>query len=105
MVRESNPGGGEIFRICSDRPWGPPSLLYNGYRVPLSEVKRLGCGVKHPPHLAPNKQKELSFPLLALCLFIVGYRVTFTFNALRKHLLGTQTVTKSPGHGLSLIIQ
>ena len=25
--------GGEIFRNCPDRPWGPPSLLYNGYRV------------------------------------------------------------------------
>jgi len=24
--------GGEIFRTCPDRPWGPPSLLYNGYR-------------------------------------------------------------------------
>jgi len=22
-----------IFRTCPDRPWGPPSLLYNGYRV------------------------------------------------------------------------
>jgi len=27
-VRESNPGGGEIFRTRSDRPWGPPSFLY-----------------------------------------------------------------------------
>jgi hypothetical protein len=25
--------GGEIFRTCPDRPWCPPSLLYNGYRV------------------------------------------------------------------------
>jgi len=25
--------GGEIFRTCPDRLWGPPSLLYNGYRV------------------------------------------------------------------------
>jgi hypothetical protein len=25
--------GGEIFRTCSDRPWGPPSFLYNRYRV------------------------------------------------------------------------
>ena len=25
--------GGEIFRTCSDRPWGPTSLLYNEYRV------------------------------------------------------------------------
>ena len=24
---------GEIFRTCPDRPWGPPSFLYNGYRV------------------------------------------------------------------------
>jgi hypothetical protein len=24
--------GGEIFRTRLDRPWGPPSLLYNGYR-------------------------------------------------------------------------
>jgi hypothetical protein len=29
----SNPGGGEIFRTRPDRPWGPPSHLYNGYRV------------------------------------------------------------------------
>ena len=27
------PVGGEIFRTSPDRPWGPPSLLYNGYRV------------------------------------------------------------------------
>ena len=32
-VRGSNPGGDEIFRTCPYRPWGPPSLLYNGYRV------------------------------------------------------------------------
>ena len=24
---------GEIFRTCPGRSWGPPSLLYNGYRV------------------------------------------------------------------------
>jgi hypothetical protein len=24
---------GEIFRTSPVRPWGPPSLLYNGYRV------------------------------------------------------------------------
>jgi hypothetical protein len=33
-VRGSNPGGGGgIFRTRPDRPWGPPSLLYNGYRL------------------------------------------------------------------------
>jgi hypothetical protein len=32
-ARESNPSVGEIFRTRPDWPWGPPSLLYNGYRV------------------------------------------------------------------------
>jgi hypothetical protein len=32
-VRGSNPGGGESFRTGPHRPWDPPSLLYNGYRV------------------------------------------------------------------------
>ena len=32
-VRGSNPGESEIFRARPDRPWGPLSLLYNGYRV------------------------------------------------------------------------
>ena len=31
--RGSNPGGDEIFRTCPGRPWEPPGLLYNGYRV------------------------------------------------------------------------
>jgi hypothetical protein len=26
-------GRGEIFRTRPDRPWGPPSLLYNDYRA------------------------------------------------------------------------
>jgi len=35
----SNLCGGDIFLICPDRPWGPPSLLYNGYQVfPGSKV-------------------------------------------------------------------
>jgi hypothetical protein len=32
-IEKKNPGGGEIFRTCPDPPWGPPSFLYNGYRV------------------------------------------------------------------------
>jgi hypothetical protein len=33
IVRWSYPGGGEVFRTRPDWPWGPPSLLNNGYRV------------------------------------------------------------------------
>jgi hypothetical protein len=49
-VRESNPIGEEFFCTRPDRPWGPPSLLYNRYRVfPGGEaVKQPGRGVDHP---------------------------------------------------------
>jgi len=33
MVQGSNPGGGEIFHTHPDRPWDPPSPIYNGYQV------------------------------------------------------------------------
>jgi hypothetical protein len=33
---------GEIIRTCPDRPWGPPSFLYNGYRVFPGGRKRPG---------------------------------------------------------------
>ena len=39
--------GGEIFRSRPDRPWGPHSLLHNGYRVSFPGVKRPGRGVDH----------------------------------------------------------
>ena len=41
-VRGSDPGGGEIFRTCPDRPCRPPSLLYNGYRVFPGGKERAG---------------------------------------------------------------
>jgi hypothetical protein len=31
------------------RPWGPPSLLYNGYRLTFPGVKRPVRGVDHSP--------------------------------------------------------
>jgi len=40
-------GGGEIFCTCPNRPWGPPSLLYNEYRVSFTGVKQPGRG-DHP---------------------------------------------------------
>ena len=49
---------GEIFRTRPDRPWGPPSLLYNWYRISFPGVKRPGLGVDHPPYLAPRLKKE-----------------------------------------------
>jgi hypothetical protein len=41
-------GWGEIFRTRPDRPWGPLSLLYNGYWV-FPELKRRERDADHPP--------------------------------------------------------
>ena len=59
----SNPGGGEIFRTCPDRRWGPLSLLYKGYRV-FSGVKG-GRIVKLTPHpiLVPWSRKSRAIAL------------------------------------------
>ena len=43
----SDSGRDEIFRTCPDRSWGPPSLLYNGYRVFPGGKERPGRDV-HP---------------------------------------------------------
>jgi hypothetical protein len=48
-VRGSNTGGGEILHTRPDRPWGPPNLLYNGYRFSFPGLKRPGRGIGHPP--------------------------------------------------------
>jgi hypothetical protein len=40
---ESNPDGGDIFHICPDRPRGPPSHLYDGYRGSFPGCKSAGA--------------------------------------------------------------
>ena len=65
MVWGSNPGGGEIFHNCPDRPWGPPSLLYNRYQVSFLGGKVAGGVVwttQSPP--VPRSRKSRAIPLL-----------------------------------------
>jgi len=50
--------GYEIFPTCPDRPWGPPSLLYKGYRVSFTGLKRPERDGDHSPHLAPRLKRE-----------------------------------------------
>ena len=64
--RGSNPGVCEIFRTCPDRPWGPPSLLYNGYRVfPGVNSGRSVTLIPHPL-VVPWSWKGRAIPLLPL---------------------------------------
>ena len=56
----SNPGGDEIFRR-PDRPWGPPSLLYNGYRVFPGGKVRPGRAADHSSSSSAAVIEEYSY--------------------------------------------
>ena len=88
-VRGSNPSGNEILRTRPDRPCGPPSLLYNGYRLTFPGVKRSGRGVNNPPHLASKLKKEQSYtstPLMDLRgLFQVVLYLAFRLTYFHAH--------------------
>jgi hypothetical protein len=93
MVRGSNPGGGKIFRTRPDRPWGPPSLLYDGYRV-FRGGKAAGAW-RWPPTTSSAEVKErvglylhspsgplwpvIGWPLPLPCIFY--YFVPWPINA------------------------
>jgi hypothetical protein len=57
-VRESNPGVGEIFLTCPDRPWVPPSLLYDGHQVYPGSKKRPGRDADASPPSSAVVKKE-----------------------------------------------
>ena len=57
----SNPGEGEIFRTCPDRSWGPPSLLYNGYRVFHGGKERPGRKADPSPPSSAVVKKGYSY--------------------------------------------
>jgi len=80
-VRGSNPGGGEIFRTRPDRPRVPPSLLYNGYRVSFSGVKRPGRGVDHPPPSSAEVKERLQLYIYSPYAFVVCSRVNLPFSS------------------------
>ena len=58
--------GGEIFRTSPDQPWGPPTLLYNGYRVLPGGKERPGRDADPSPLLVTWSRKGRAIPLLPL---------------------------------------
>jgi len=65
-VRGSNPGGDENFRAYPDWPWGPPSLLYNGYRVFSGGKKRPGRDTDPSPRSSAVGHERIELYLYSL---------------------------------------
>jgi hypothetical protein len=49
---------GEISRTCPDRPYGPPSLLYNGHRIFPGGKERPGRDADPSPPSSAVVMKE-----------------------------------------------
>ena len=52
---------GTRFSACPDRPWGPPSLLYNGYRVFPGGKVRPGRAADHSTPSSAAVMEEYSY--------------------------------------------
>jgi hypothetical protein len=63
----TEPGGGEIFRACPDRPCCPHSHLYNGYRVFPRGKMRPGRAADYSPLLVPRSWKHRAITQPNLC--------------------------------------
>ena len=59
-VRDRIPVGTR-FSARPDRPWGPPSLLYNGYEVFPGSKVRPGRGADHSPPSSAAVMEEQSY--------------------------------------------
>jgi hypothetical protein len=58
-----DPGGGKIFCTCPDQPWGPLSLLYNGYWVFPGGKERPGRDADPSPLSRANGHERVELYL------------------------------------------
>ena len=85
--------GGEIFRVCPDRPWDPPSHLYNGYR--LFPGGKAAEAWRWPPILSSTKVKErVWLYLYYLGAFVVCPWAKLAFFVFKIFLLYRSNCTK-----------
>jgi hypothetical protein len=59
-----DPGGGHIFRTRPDGLWGPPSLLYNGYRI-FPGGKAAGAWRWPPPRSSAEVKERVELYLFS----------------------------------------
>jgi hypothetical protein len=71
-------GVGEIFSTRPDRPWGPPSLLYNWYRFFSGGKAAEAWRWPPPPPSSAEVKERVDLYLLPLWAFVACSRVIFT---------------------------
>jgi hypothetical protein len=81
-VRDSKPGGYEIFHTCSLQPHGPTSHLLNANRASFLGLKLPEHGVYHPPLTSAevNERVELYLCYTPTLALMTSYRVNCTYT-------------------------
>jgi hypothetical protein len=75
------PGRGHGFFSSPNslnRPWGPPSLLFSGYRVFFPGIKWPGRGVDYPPPSSAEVKESRAVPLFPLGVIKACFGMNFT---------------------------
>ena len=79
-VLGSNPDVAEIFRTRPDRPWGPTSNLYNGYRGNPSDTAAGAWRWPPTPSIPEATERvQLYLPPPGLSWPVLRWTSTFTF--------------------------
>jgi hypothetical protein len=98
-------GPGIEFRLGRDfpyRPWGPPRLLYNWYRISVPGVKRPARGIDHPPSSSAEVEERVqlwqyspsgsvltwNLPVTFMCVKMIRGITGIRFNTSGFVLLG-----------------
>jgi len=105
-VQGSNPSGGEIFRTCPDQPWGPPSLLYNGYRVFPVGKERPGRDADPSPPSSAVGHERVELYLYSLYGLYSQYRVSVPLQGCTLPfvlVLGVKLGSRSTCNGMIII--
>ena len=87
----SNPDGEEIFRPPPDRPWGPPSLLYNGYRIFPGGKVRPGRAADHSPPSSAAVMEQYSY----ISTHPLGHTGPVTGSLYLTQLQGSESLMES----------
>jgi len=85
-IVDKNFGGGRGYTFLPrpNRAWGPPCLLYNGYRVSFPGVKGPERGFERTPNLVSRLNKEQSYNSNPLWAFMARSTVNFTLYIFDK---------------------
>jgi hypothetical protein len=99
MVRGWHSGGGEIFRKLPDQPWGPPRLVYNGYRV-FPGGKTAEAWHWQPTPSSAEVKKEYCYT--STPLWVLGYVTVYLCLYLYISLLLLRVMRWRSGWGTAL---